>query len=127
MLCGEDGSIDLSDFLKEEIKGPASFECSQQSGGINNCAFSEPNMNDLISSIFGDPNIFLTCQAGECLYSTEVPGYVKPVPKINTPLIAAVIASSSLFVVAVILLTWYLSRRKFQYGGSISTTRTTKP
>lgn len=116
MLCGEDGSIDLSDFLKESIKGPASFECNQADGGANNCLFDEPNMNDLISSVFGDPSIYLTCRSGECLYNTEVPGYKKPVSRINTPLIAAVIAGASLFLVAAILLTWYLSRRSFNYG-----------
>ena len=116
MLCGEDGSIDLSDFLTESIKGPASFECNQASGGSNNCLFDEPNMNELISSVFGDPSIYLKCRSGECLYSTEVPGYKKPVSRINTPLIAAVIAGASLFLVGAILLTWYLSRRKFNYG-----------
>ncbi|KJR85892.1 ABC transporter (Adp1) [Sporothrix schenckii 1099-18] len=55
MLCGEDGSIDLSDFLKDSIKGPASFECNQAEG-------------------------------------------------------------ASLFLVGAILLTWYLSRRSFNYG-----------
>ncbi len=116
MLCGEDGSIDLSDFLKVEIKGPASFDCDQQAGSSNRCLFEEPNMNDLISNIFGDPAISLTCRSGECLYKTEVPGYQRPVPKINTPLIAAIIAGCSLFLVAVILTTWYLSRRQFKYG-----------
>ena len=116
MLCGDEDSIDLSDFLKESIKGPASFKCEQQGGGINSCSFSEPEMNKLINDIFGDPNIFLTCRSGECLYVTEVPGYAKPVPKINTPLIAAVIAGTSLFLVAVILLTWFLSRRQFKHG-----------
>lgn len=116
MLCGENGSVDLTDFLKEEIKGPASFECSQLKGGSNRCTFDEPHMNELISDVFGDPSIYLTCRSGECLYNTEVPGYKKPVPRINTPLIAAVIAGASLFLVAAILLTWYLSRRQFKYG-----------
>ena len=115
MLCGENGSIDLSDFLAEEIKGPASFECSQLERGSNKCVFDEPNMNELISSVFGDPSIYLTCRAGECLYTTEVPGYQRPISKINTPLIAAVIAGASLFLVAAILLTWYLARRRFDY------------
>lgn len=116
MLCGKDGSVDLTDYLKEEIKGPAAFECAQKDRGSNKCSFDEPNMNELISSIFGDPNIYLTCRSGECLYNTEVPGYIKPVPKINTPLIATVIAATSLFLVAAILLTWYMSHRQFKYG-----------
>ncbi len=114
MLCGADGSVDISDFLTIEIHGPATFECSQERGGDKQCFFSEPAMNDLISSIFADSNIQLSCQAGECLYHTQVPGYAPQVPKINTPLIAGVIAGCSLFLVAVILLTWYLSRREVQ-------------
>ncbi|KAK3393564.1 hypothetical protein B0H63DRAFT_498688 [Podospora didyma] len=117
MLCGQDGSVDISEFLVEMIRGPAQFECSQTAGEPNNCAFKEKEMNNLISSIFGDSSILLTCGAGECLYHTEVPGYAPQVPKINTPLIAGVIAGTSLFLVAVILGTWYLSRRKLRYDG----------
>jgi hypothetical protein len=83
MLCGEDGSIgifysrsrlivDISDFLKEEIKGPAQFNCN---GKKNGCRFEEPAMNELIGSVFGDQSIFLDCDSSECLYYTEVPGY----------------------------------------------------
>ncbi|KAL2256567.1 hypothetical protein VTK26DRAFT_1472 [Humicola hyalothermophila] len=116
MLCGENGSVDISEFLVNEIRGPAKFECTQKPGEPKKCAFQEPEMNNLISDIFGDSSIFLTCGAGECLYHTEVPGYSPQVPKINTPLIAGVIAGCSLFLVAVILGTWYLSRRQFRYG-----------
>ncbi|TEA18598.1 ABC transporter G family member [Colletotrichum sidae] len=116
MLCGEGGSVDITEFLVEEIKGPAEFKCLQKNGGVNNCAFKEPAMDDLILSLIGDASIQLTCRSGECLYHTEVPGYERPVKKINTPLIASIIAACSLFVVAVILLTWYLSRRQFKYG-----------
>jgi ABC-type multidrug transport system ATPase subunit len=112
MLCGEDGSVDIGDFLKESIQGPAEFRGisavnSKESGSI----FSEPAMNDLISSIFGDESIFLNCDTGECLYQTEVPGYERPIKKINTPLIAGVIAGCALFIVAAILAGWYLSHR----------------
>ncbi|KAK3354314.1 hypothetical protein B0H65DRAFT_8042 [Neurospora tetraspora] len=116
MLCGEHGSVDIGDFLSEQIKGPASFECTQNTGEAKKCAFKEPEMNNLINDVFGDQSILLTCSAGECLYHTEVPGYTPTVPKINTPLIAGVIAACGLFLVAVILGTWYLSRRKFKYG-----------
>jgi len=116
MLCGENGSIDISEFLVEMIKGPASFDCTQVPGQEKKCAFKEPEMNNLISSIFGDASILLSCGAGECLYHTEVPGYAPHVPKINTPLIAGAIAGCSLFLVAIILGTWYLSRRKFKYS-----------
>lgn len=121
MLCGEAGSIDISDFLTEEIKGPASFITVSTEGGSwkDGSKFSEPAMNDLISSVFGDLSITLNCNAGECLYQTDVPGYEKPIKKINTPLIAGVIASCALFVVAVILLFWYLSRRSSQRYGPI--------
>jgi len=116
MLCGENGSIDITDFLVEAIKGPASFECTQSPGEPKKCAFQEPEMNKLISDMFGDDSILLECGAGECLYHTEVPGYGPKLPKINTPLIAGVIAACGLFLVAAIMGTWYLSRRQFRYG-----------
>lgn len=116
MLCGENGSVDITDFLDELIRGPATFSCLQQGGGVNSCKFKEPEMDNLIQQMFGDSSIFIDCQAGECLYETEVPGFERPVKRINTPLIAGVIAASSLFVVAVILLVWYLSRRQYKYG-----------
>ena len=86
MLCGQDGSIgkisqksllitDITDFLKEEITGPATFNCNGKEDG---CTFEEPAMNELISSVFGDKSIFLNCHSSECLYYTEVPGYQVP-------------------------------------------------
>ena len=116
MLCGKDGSIDLGDFLDQAIQGPGRFECSQKDGGAHDCAFKEPEMDNLILSLIGDSSILLDCRAGECIYKTEVPGYKRPVKKINTPLIAGVIAGCALFVVGVIVLTWCLSRRKLRYG-----------
>jgi ABC-type multidrug transport system ATPase subunit/ABC-type multidrug transport system permease subunit len=115
MLCGEGGSVDIGDFLDQSIKGPATFKCLQKDGGRNNCEFKEPQMDLLIQQMFGDKSIFIDCQAGECLYETEVPGFERPVKRINTPLIAGVIAGASLFVVAVILLVWYLSRRQYRH------------
>lgn len=114
-LCGENGSINLSDFLAQVIKGPATFTTKETKEGTKS-VFSEPEMNNLISGVFGDPSIFLSCDAGECLYKTNLPGYERPVKKINTPLIAGVIAGCSLFVVAVILIVWYLSRRAAHRG-----------
>jgi len=116
MLCGENGSVDITDFLDELIRGPATFECLQKNGGKNDCKFKEPEMDKLIQMMFGDSSIFIDCQAGECLHESQVPGFERPIKKINTPLIAAVIAAASLFVVAVILIVWYLSRRQFKYG-----------
>ena len=121
MLCGEEGagsSLDIGDFLKETIKGPASLITTQTEGGssTDGSKFDEPAMNELIKSVFGDESITLNCHSGECLYKTDVPGYTRPVKKINTPLIAGVIAGCALFVVLVILLVWFLSRRSFRYG-----------
>ncbi|KAI9807854.1 MAG: hypothetical protein M1825_005160 [Sarcosagium campestre] len=122
MLCGEEGSIDLGDFLDQSIKGPATFSCSSTEGGssTDGCKFEEPEMNNLITNVFGDDSITLSCDAGECLYRTDVPGYARPIKRINTPLIAGVIAACALFVVAVILLIWYLSRRSFSRQGPIA-------
>ncbi len=116
MMCGKDGSMDLTDFLDQAIKGPASFDCKQENNTLHDCAFKEPEMDNLIQSLLGDSSILLNCQAGECLHETEVPGYKRPVKKINTPLIASVIAACALFFVAVICIIWYLSRRRLQYG-----------
>lgn len=113
MLCGADNAIDIGEFLESEIKGPATFTTISTEGGSlkDGSSFSEPAMNGLISSVFGDESITLDCNAGECLYRTDVPGYAKPVKKINTPLIAGVIAGCSMFVVGAIILVWYMSRR----------------
>jgi ABC-type lipoprotein export system ATPase subunit len=118
MLCGEEGSIDIGDFLKESIKGPATFSTLTTVGGSqqDGSRFTEPQMDNLIKSVFGDESITLNCHAGECLYKTDVPGYQRPVKEINTPLIAGVIAGCALFVVAVILGVWYLSRRAAYRG-----------
>ena len=118
MLCGEDGSVNIDDFLAEEIRGPASLSSVSTVGGskTDGTKFEEPAMNNLIKTIFGDEYITLKCDSGECLYRTDVPGYTRPVKEINTPLIAGVIAGCALFVVLVILFVWFLSRRNFKYG-----------
>ena len=122
MLCGAPDSIDLSEFLEESIRGPANFESLSTEGGSpkDGSRFKEPQMDQLIKDIFGDESIELTCNAGECLYRSQVPGYERPeIPKINTPLIAGVIASSALFVVAAVLTIWWLSRRPTSSHGPI--------
>jgi ABC-type Mn2+/Zn2+ transport system ATPase subunit len=118
MLCGEEGSIDIGEFLEQSIRGPATFSSLSTVGGSSKdgSKFQEPAMNELIKSVFGDESITLMCNSGECLYRTDVPGYQRPVKKINTPLIAGVIAGCALFVVAVILIVWYLSRRAAYRG-----------
>ncbi|CAI5755757.1 unnamed protein product [Candida verbasci] len=75
MLCGKAGSIDISEFLTETIKGPGDFTCDLSK---NKCRFSEPSMNELIQSVFGDPYITLECKSGECLHKSEIPGYSTP-------------------------------------------------
>lgn len=75
MLCGEAGLIDISEFLTETIRGPGQFSCDLKD---KNCQFSEPSMNDLISSVFGDPYITLNCKSGECIHKSEIPGYDLP-------------------------------------------------
>ncbi|KAJ6104696.1 ABC transporter G family member [Penicillium sp. IBT 18751x] len=117
-LCGENGSINLKDFLAQVIKGPATFITKATAEGTKS-VFSEPEMNKLISGVFGDPSILLSCDSGECLYKTNLPGYERPVKKINTPLIAGVIAGCGLFVVAAILIVWYLTRRATRRGYSL--------
>ncbi|KAG8625096.1 hypothetical protein KVT40_006847 [Elsinoe batatas] len=119
MLCGEEGSIDIGEFLEEDIKGPASFSTTSEEGTGSTSKFDEPAMNQLISDVFGDPTITLSCGSGECLYKTDVPGYERPVKKINTPLIAGVIAGCGIFIVVVILLVYFLSRRSSQRLGPI--------
>ncbi|KAF2717150.1 putative ABC transporter [Polychaeton citri CBS 116435] len=118
MLCGEDGSVDIGDFLDQEIKGPATFNTISTDGGSpqDGSKFSEPAMNDLISSVFGDDTITLKCRSGECIYKTEIPGYERPIKKINTPLIAGVIAGVALFVVAVVLIVFFVSRKRSRWG-----------
>lgn len=58
--------------MTEEIKGPAKFVAK----GGKDSQFEEPAMNQLINDIFGDSFITIACQAGECLRSSEVPGFV---------------------------------------------------
>lgn len=108
--------MDLTDFLDEAIRGPASFECTNQNETFHNCAFKEPEMDKLMTDLLGDSSILLTCGSGECMHETEVPGYRRPVKQINTPLIAGIIGGCALFLAAVIVGTWYLARRRLQYG-----------
>jgi hypothetical protein len=45
MLCGESGSVDIGDFLTEEIKGPGSMTCKTGKDGKRQCRFDEPGMS----------------------------------------------------------------------------------
>ncbi|KAA1476213.1 hypothetical protein DENSPDRAFT_843114 [Dentipellis sp. KUC8613] len=112
-ICGEDGSVDISDFLTEEIKGPASFSCETGNG----CKFEEPAMNQLINDIFGDGYITLECEGGECLHYSQVPGYIKPPKPDNTKWVAFSAAGAGLFVLLTSAILWYAGRaRKSDFG-----------
>ncbi|GJN87353.1 hypothetical protein Rhopal_000302-T1 [Rhodotorula paludigena] len=106
MLCGENGSVDITDFLAEEIKGPGKF--TSRTG--ESSRFEEPAMNQLINDVFGDTHITIDCKAGECLRRRDVPGFVRP-PKPNSRVGVVV---SVCMVIGVLLLGlflfWYLGR-----------------
>ncbi|KAJ7157630.1 hypothetical protein C8R43DRAFT_997189 [Mycena crocata] len=105
-ICGEDGSVNIDDFLQEEIKGPASFSCKSDSG----CKFEEPAMNELISDIFADPYITLDCEGGECLHFSQVPGYIRPPKPDNTRWVALSAAGAGLIVLITSGILWYAGR-----------------
>ncbi|KAF8176209.1 hypothetical protein K438DRAFT_81241 [Mycena galopus ATCC 62051] len=113
-ICGEDGSVNIDDFLKEEIKGPASFSCRD-----NKCKFEEPAMNDLISDIFADPYITLDCAGGECLHFSQVPGYIRPPKPDNTRWVALSAAGAGLIVLVTSAVLWYAGRASGGEFGSI--------
>ncbi|OJT07359.1 hypothetical protein TRAPUB_1764 [Trametes pubescens] len=114
-ICGEDGSLDITDFLKEEIKGPATFSCTTGKG----CKFEEPGMNDLISTFFGDTYITLQCQGGECLHYSQVPGYVAPPKPDNAAFVALSIAGAGLIVILVSAILWWAGRARPSDFGTI--------
>ncbi|CAB4384530.1 hypothetical protein RhiirA5_476344 [Rhizophagus irregularis] len=116
MLCGKDGSIDLSEWLVEEIKGPAEFKCYNPS----DCRFSEPNMNALILSIFGDKYISLDCKSGECLHYSEVPGFERPRQPNNTNMIIVSVFAVLTFVAGIFGAVFYLSRNWVTPSSNIS-------
>ncbi|KAH7921598.1 hypothetical protein BV22DRAFT_1132146 [Leucogyrophana mollusca] len=107
-LCGEDGSVDISDFLTEEIKGPAAFTCKSGNG----CKFEEPAMNSLINDIFGDGYITLNCEGGECLHYSQVPGYQRPAKPDNTSMVALSSAGAGLIVILTVAVLWYVGRSR---------------
>ncbi|ODO01783.1 hypothetical protein I350_06612 [Cryptococcus amylolentus CBS 6273] len=107
-LCGEDGSVNIDDFLSEEVKGPGSFNCISGKG----CSFEEPAMNQLINDIFGDKSITLDCDAGECLHYTQVPGYVQPEKPDNSSMVALSAALAAVVFVLASILIWYTGRTR---------------
>lgn len=115
MLCGEDGSVDIGDFLKEEIKGPAKFSCKTGSG----CQFEEKAMNDLITQVFGDPYITLNCFGGECLPGSLVPGYQRPPKPDNSKMVALSAAAAGTIFILVFVGLWYVGRAHSDTYGTI--------
>jgi ABC-type multidrug transport system ATPase subunit len=117
--------LDLTDLLKDEIKGPATFKCSN-----GDCAFSgmfaprnqrfrlqilssfysEPAMDDLISAVFGDDSIFLSCSSGECLHYTFVPGFERPERPTNWVAFIAGLAAVAVFLILTGLGVWYFAK-----------------
>ncbi|KAN0063089.1 FAD-dependent urate hydroxylase [Thecaphora frezii] len=111
MLCGESGSIDISDFLTEEIKGPGTMACKTDSSGTRKCRFEEPGMNSLISDVFGDEAIFLSCSSGECVHYSQVPGYEAPLaPKRSIVWVIVSSISAIVVVVLTVAMLWALGR-----------------
>ncbi|KZT23139.1 hypothetical protein NEOLEDRAFT_1096591 [Neolentinus lepideus HHB14362 ss-1] len=107
-ICGEDGSVDIGDFLTEEIRGPALFSCTTGKG----CKFEEPAMNQLINDIFGDGYISLECDGGECLHYSQVPGYIRPPKPDNTRWVALSAAGAGLIVISSVAILWYVGRAR---------------
>ncbi|EIW68541.1 hypothetical protein TREMEDRAFT_31917, partial [Tremella mesenterica DSM 1558] len=107
-LCGEDGSVNIDDFLAEEVKGPGSFNCESGKG----CTFEEPAMNQLINDIFGDRAITLDCASGECLHYTQVPGYQRPAPPDNSVLVALSAAAAAAIFILMCFALWYIGHAR---------------
>ncbi|KAF9088595.1 hypothetical protein BGX29_000204 [Mortierella sp. GBA35] len=112
MLCGKDGSVNIDDFLEEEIAGPADFECT----GDNKCVFQEPAMNELIMTMFGDPAIYLNCRSGECLHYTQVPGFTRPPRPDYTLAIILSIVGVFVFLFGLAVAVWYLAKHSGSSG-----------
>ncbi|KNE55746.1 hypothetical protein AMAG_01623 [Allomyces macrogynus ATCC 38327] len=104
MLCGLAGSVDITEFLDELVRGPGRLVCSDQSAnGERSCEFTEPAMNELISDVFGDTSITLACTSGECMHVSQVPGYTRPEhpgPGGASPIVFALLTTVALLVVA---------------------------
>ncbi|KAK9241302.1 hypothetical protein V1525DRAFT_392717 [Lipomyces kononenkoae] len=117
MLCGEAGSIDITDFLDEAIKGPGSFSCDS---ARKSCEFSEPAMDDLIQSVFGDKSITLNCNSGECMHYSELPGYEIPKKTVNMKVLVAGIIAMVIFIILVSIALFYLVRKMQDLANSAS-------
>ncbi|OAQ28895.1 ABC transporter [Linnemannia elongata AG-77] len=112
MLCGKDGSVNIDDFLEEEIAGPADFVCTDD----NKCVFQEPAMNELIMTMFGDPAIYLNCRSGECVHYTQVPGFVRPPRPDYTLAIILSVVGVFVFLFGLAFAVWYLAKHSGSSG-----------
>ncbi|GAA6014458.1 hypothetical protein JCM8202_001541 [Rhodotorula sphaerocarpa] len=106
MLCGENGSVDITDFLAEEIKGPGKF--TTKTGEASR--FEEPAMNQLINDIFGDTYITLKCDSGECMRRGSVPGFMPPRKPSSVIWFVVSIASVVAVLILGVFLFWYFGR-----------------
>lgn len=98
LLCGKEGSIDITEWLQKSVKGPGDLECDE----FGKCNFEEPAMNTLIQYVFGDKSIELQCDSSECLHYSQVPGYELPTNPGASP--AAVTTSVVLAALIFVLL-----------------------
>ncbi|KAH8092680.1 hypothetical protein BXZ70DRAFT_453314 [Cristinia sonorae] len=114
-ICGEDGSVDIHEYFEEDIKGPATFKCKSGQG----CEFSEEAMDELITTFFGDPNIYLQCESGECLHYSQVPGYVAPPKPSNIGFLVWTIAGATTLLALASAVLWYAGRTRSGDFGKI--------
>lgn len=99
LLCGKEGSLDLSEWLVKSVKGPGDLNCN--AGG--ECSFQEPEMDKLIRYVFGDNSIELQCDASECLHYSQIPGYEIPINQ-GGSLIGTIISISIASILLLIIL-----------------------
>lgn len=67
-------------------------------------------MDDLISAVFGDDSIFLSCSSGECLHYTFVPGFERPERPTNWTAFVAGLAAVTGFLILTGLGVWYFAK-----------------
>ena len=76
----------------------------------------------LIGDVFGDEAIFLSCQSGECVHYSQVPGYAQPAPPPPPRLFWVIFSAAAAFLVvlAVSAALWFLGRHyKHEELGSV--------
>ncbi len=56
-------------------------------------------MNGLISDVFGDEAIFMSCSSGECIHYSQVPGYQTPIAPQKPIKWVVVSAAAAIFLV----------------------------